>query len=112
MPLRSTCSGNGFTRNPDTESNWLYDISDLPNVPLEKGKHARRVIAAFEKLMREKGLEEEVRLLRFWVLFDRPVSREAVRLLHPFTDFSDSLITLGIQTGLSGKAGQDFEKGN
>lgn len=84
---------------------WLYaqpghrveaanEIADLPEVPLERGRHPRRVIAAFEKLLREKGLDEEVRLLRFLGLFDRPVSEEAIAQLHPFQNLYKTLDSL------------------
>ncbi|MFN0175508.1 MAG: TIR domain-containing protein [Saprospiraceae bacterium] len=84
---------------------WLYaqpghrvetstSIANLPDVPLEHGRHPRRVIAAFEKLLRENGLDEEVRLLRFLGLFDRPVSEEAIAQLHPFRNLYKTLDNL------------------
>ncbi len=60
------------------------NIADLPDVPIEKGKHSRRVIVAFEKLLEKKGRNEAVRLLRLSGLFDRPVPEDIFRRLDDF----------------------------
>jgi len=52
-----------------------FSIPDLPDIPLEKGRHARRMIASFEKRF---GESPETELLRILGLFDRPVEKGAL----------------------------------
>ena len=54
------------------------DIPELPDIPEAKGKHARRVMAAFERLFGEgPGLD----LLRVLGLFDGPVEETVIEAL-------------------------------
>ena len=56
----------------------VADIPELPDIPEAKGKHARRVMAAFERLSGEgPGLD----LLRVLGLFDGPVEETVIEAL-------------------------------
>ncbi len=67
-------------------ASYLHDIPDHPiasaqaipdlDIPEEKGRHARRVIAAFEARF---GASAEVEMLRVLGLFDRPASGGEIR---------------------------------
>ncbi len=54
------------------------DIPELPDIPEEKGRHARRVMAAFEALF---GEGPELDLLRILGLFDGPVEETVIEAL-------------------------------
>ena len=56
----------------------VVDIPELPDIPEAKGKHARRVMAAFETLF---GEGPELDLLRILGLFDGPVEETVIRAL-------------------------------
>lgn len=68
---------------------YLHDIpghpasaaSEIPDldIPVEQGKHARRVIAALEKRLTDPAVRE---LLRILGLFDRPASKEELNALR------------------------------
>ena len=63
--------------------NWpgagnVSDIPELPDIPEAKGKHARRVMAAFESVFSEGP---EIDLLRILGLFDGPVEETVIRAL-------------------------------
>ena len=55
------------------------EIPDLPDVPVEEGKHPRRVMAAFAARF---GDGPEVELLRMLGLFDRPAGAEEIAALR------------------------------
>ena len=61
---------------PDAQG--VSDIPELPDIPEAKGKHARRVMAAFEKLF---GEGPDLDLLRILGLFDGPVEESVIRAL-------------------------------
>ncbi|MCC6725492.1 MAG: tetratricopeptide repeat protein [Saprospiraceae bacterium] len=69
------------------------NIPDL-EVPEEKGRHPRRVIAAFERWLLDNGKPEAARLLRLLGLFDRPVTREVIAVADPSLNLPDALATL------------------
>ena len=56
----------------------ILDIPELPDVPEENGRHARRVMAAFETLF---GEGPELDLLRILGLFDGPVEETVIEAL-------------------------------
>ena len=56
----------------------VADIPELPDIPEAKGKHARRVMAAFETFF---GEGPELDLLRILGLFDGPVEETVIRAL-------------------------------
>ncbi len=60
----------------------VSDVPELPDIPEKKGRHARRVMAAFERLF---GEGPELDLLRILGLFDGPVEETVIKALlaHP-----------------------------
>lgn len=70
------------------------NIPDLPEVSEEKGRHPRRVIAAFERWLLDNGKPEAARLLRLLGLFDRPVSREVIAVADSSLNLSEALTVL------------------
>ena len=75
--------------------NWpgaqgVADIPELPDVPEKKGRHARRVMAAFEAVF---GAGPKLDLLRILGLFDGPVEETVIEALlaHPIKDLTDHL---------------------
>ncbi|MBK8561909.1 MAG: hypothetical protein IPN76_00755 [Saprospiraceae bacterium] len=69
-------------------------IPDLPEISVEKGKHPRRVIAAFERWLIENGKTEAARVLQLLGLFDRPISKEVIAVADPSLNLSDALAVL------------------
>ncbi|MHC4174040.1 MAG: TIR domain-containing protein, partial [Planctomycetota bacterium] len=68
-------------------------IEDL-DIPVEEGKHPRRVIEAFEKRF---GKGQEVQRLRILGLFDRPVEMDAIKAVYDgraIKSLTDKLVNL------------------
>ena len=73
----------------------VAEIPELPEIPEAKGKHARRVMAAFETLF---GEGPELDLLRILGLFDGPVEETVIRALladPPIEGLTDHLKRAG-----------------
>ena len=79
MRWRSTCSPTGCARFPDTRSPRPTRFPDL-DIPPEKARHPRRVMAAFAERFGEDSAEVEV--LRLLGLFDRPATKGAIDALR------------------------------
>ena len=80
------------------------DIPELPDIPEAKGKHARRVMAAFETLF---GEGPQLDLLRILDLFDGPVEEMVIRALladPPIKGLTDHLTRGGARAFASALA--------
>ena len=76
-------------------SQGVADIPELADIAKESGRHARRVMAAFEKLF---GEGPELDLLRILGLFDGPVEETAIEALladQPIKRLTDHLVRGG-----------------
>ena len=73
----------------------VSDIPELPDIPEKKGRHARRVMAAFETLF---GEGPELDLLRILGLFDGPIEETVIQALlvdPPIKGLTDHLTSGG-----------------
>ncbi|MCB0519945.1 MAG: hypothetical protein H6577_20305 [Lewinellaceae bacterium] len=70
------------------------DIPDLLDVSIEKGKHSRRVIAVLAKKLVKDGKHEASKLLESLGFFDRPVSKEVLKVIADFDDLSEAIAEL------------------
>ena len=85
---------HNFPEHPIAEAE---NIPDLPAVAEEAGKHPRRVIAAYERLLSEQGQDEVVDLLRSFGLFDRPVGEKALQQVMDHANLQAELKTLRLK---------------